>query len=125
MTTHTVDELLQLAHLNGAACHDIGFHGALKNKAEVRRLELEAGKIQRELRTALAQKWRPIAEASKDGTPILLRIDSCGSGPCGARVGYFYGGVDWTAADNICEFIFNPTHYMPYNPPAAPGGEPQ
>lgn len=57
--------------------------------------------------------WRPISEAPKDGTKILLWVPDNVCTPM-QHVGWWDGSM-WKA--NLCGSWFNPTHWQPLPPP--------
>jgi len=69
------------------------------------RLRARAAEMER------AQQWRPIAEAPRDGTSVLLGWSGHDDWTCTA----YWNGDAWSA-DNFLEWMTQPTHFRPLPP---------
>ena len=82
-------------------------YGLLDLQAAYTRLRARAAEMER------AQQWRPIAEAPRDGTSVILGWSGHDDWTCTAC--WSEGG--WSA-DNYLEWMTQPTHFRPL--PLAP-----
>lgn len=55
------------------------------------------------------REWRPISEAPKDGSRVLLWCEECNA----PFSGQFYGITEWSYDYKIPPFKYQPTHFQP------------